>query len=66
MENIQTPKSLVNLIKNPSELLSILSNPGKAGLDFYKSLDNKEKQYIAFAAGLGLIAYGIVLNRKQI
>jgi len=60
-----TTKTLKSLFQNPSDLLGIMSNPGKNGVDFYKSLSSKDKQYIAFAAGIGLIVYGIVLNRQK-
>lgn len=66
MENTQSQNSLVNLFKNPSQLMAIVSNPGKSGLDFYRGLGNKEKQYIAIAAGAGLIIYGLTLNKKTI
>lgn len=65
METNQATKTISSLFKNPSELLAIVSNPGKNGLDFYKSLSNKDKQYIAFAAGIGLIIYGVVLSRQK-
>ncbi len=53
-----------NLLNNPSEILNIAKNPGKFGMDFYNSLSNKNKQYIAYAAGVGLIIYGYTLSKK--
>jgi hypothetical protein len=61
----QSTKTLKDLFSNPSELLGIITNPRKNGVDFIKSLSGKDKQYLAFAAGIGLIVYGIVLNRKN-
>jgi hypothetical protein len=63
MENTLEEKSLAHLIQNPHELSAIISDPGKAGLEFYWSLRNKDKSYVAFAAGIGLLAYGIYLSR---
>ncbi|WP_162054276.1 hypothetical protein [Pontibacter pamirensis] len=57
--------SLGNILKDPSELESLMQNPGKYGIDFYKSLTIRDKQYVAFAAAAGLIAYGIYLNSQK-
>ncbi|GEO07034.1 hypothetical protein AAE02nite_46980 [Adhaeribacter aerolatus] len=61
----QATKTLKGLFTNPSELTDIVSDPGKNGLAYLKALSNKDKQNLAFAAGIGLIIYGIVLNRKN-
>jgi hypothetical protein len=63
MENNQETKALSDLIENPAELSAIITNPADSGMKFYKALHNKDKQYVAFAAGIGLIAYGLFLNR---
>jgi len=60
----QATKTLKSLFTNPSDLMAIISNPGKNGVDFLKSLSNKDKQNLAFAAGIGLIVYGFVLRRQ--
>lgn len=65
MENNTEPKALTDLIENPSEISAIISDPADSGVKFYQSLSNKDKQYVAFAAGLGLIGYGIYLNRMS-
>lgn len=57
--------SLGNILKNPSEIESLMQNPGKYGMDFYKDLSVKDKQYVAFAAAAGFIAYGIYLSRQK-
>ncbi|MFB9862289.1 hypothetical protein [Rufibacter immobilis] len=64
MEN-QEPKALTDLIENPSEISAIISDPAESGVKFYQALSNKDKQYVAFAAGIGLIAYGLFLNRSS-
>ena len=61
----QTTKTLKGLFSNPSELLGIITNPGRNGVTYYKSLSGKDKQYLAFAAGVGFIIYGIFLNRNN-
>jgi hypothetical protein len=60
----QTTKTLRGLFSNPSELLGIITNPGINGVNYFKSLSGKDKQYLAFAAAAGFIMYGIFLNRK--
>jgi hypothetical protein len=62
----QVTRSFRDLFKDPSQILGIVTNPGKNGIDFLKSLSNKDKQYLAFAAGAGLIIYGFILNRKDV
>jgi hypothetical protein len=64
MKTNQSPKSLDNLFKNPSEIMDAVKNPGKYGMDLYKGLSTKNQQYVLFAAGAGLILYGLYLNRK--
>ncbi|WP_192820422.1 hypothetical protein [Rufibacter sp. LB8] len=63
MENQQT-KALADLIQNPSEISAIISNPAESGMEFYQALPNKDKSYVAIAAGLGLLAYGFYLGRS--
>lgn len=65
MKDSASPKSLKNLLKDPSEIEALIKNPSKYGLDFYKSLSATEKQYIAFAAAAGLIGYGLYLNKEK-
>jgi hypothetical protein len=65
METNQAKRSLSGLFRNPSELIGIVTNPGRNGLDFLKSLSNTDKRNLAFAAGIGLIIYGVVLNRNN-
>ncbi|QCR22079.1 hypothetical protein [Pontibacter sp. SGAir0037] len=65
MENYQGKNSFSSLLKNPADILEIVRDPGKAGLDFYKSLSVKQKQYLAFVAGIGIIIYGFTLNKKK-
>jgi hypothetical protein len=55
-------KALSDLIDNPREIAAIMADPADGGMRFYKALQHKEKQYVAFAAGLGLIAYGFYLK----
>lgn len=57
--------SINNLLKNPSDISEVISNPGKFGLDFWNELSNKEKSYLSFAAAAGLVMYGIYLNRQK-
>ena len=59
-------KSIGDLLKNPEEIGKLMSNPGKYGLDIYNGLSNQNKQYLAFAAAAGLVAYGIYLNRQKV
>lgn len=54
-----------NLLKNPSDISEVISNPGKFGLDFWEELSNKEKSYIAYAAAAGLAMYGVFLSRQK-
>ena len=65
MEEPKTLKSLGKILTDPSELETLMKNPSKYGLDFYKSLTDKDKQYVAFAAAAGLIIYGLTLTRKK-
>ncbi|GAA4437500.1 hypothetical protein GCM10023188_31770 [Pontibacter saemangeumensis] len=65
MTNSTSPKSLVNILKDPSEIEALMKNPGKYGMDFYNGLSNKNKQYLVFAAAAGLLVYGLYLNRQK-
>lgn len=65
MENSNETKTLTDLIENPAEISAIISDPADSGVKFYQALPNKDKQYVAFAAGFGLIAYGLYLNRTS-
>lgn len=62
MEN-QNTESLKNLVQDPSQITEIINDPGK-GVKFFQRLSMKEQQYLIFAAGAGLIAYGIYLGKK--
>ncbi|WP_187261956.1 hypothetical protein [Pontibacter beigongshangensis] len=64
MDNKKKIKPLSSLLQNPSEILEIAKNPGKYGLDTFRSLSNQQKQYVAFAAAAGLVIYGFMVNRK--
>lgn len=57
--------TLNNLLKNPSDISEVVSNPGKFGMDFWEELSNKERSYLAFAAAAGLVMYGIYLNKQK-
>lgn len=57
--------TLNKVLNDPSEIGEIMKDPGKFGLDFWNELSNKERSYIAFAAGAGLILYGIFISRQQ-
>lgn len=45
--------------------MNVVKNPGKFGLDTYNGLDTKQKQYVLFAVGAGLIGYGIYLGMNK-
>ena len=62
-DNNQETKALTDLIQNPQEISNIINNPADSGMKFDQQLRNKDKQYVAFAAGLGLLAYGFFLGR---
>ena len=53
------------LLENPAEIMNVVKNPGKFGLDTYNGLDTKQKQYVLFAVGAGLIGYGIYLGMNK-
>ena len=55
---------LQHLIHNPSEILNVVKNPGRYGMDVYNGLSTHQKQYVLFAAGAGLIIYGFILGRN--
>lgn len=65
MKDTSSSKSIADILKDPSEIGKLLSNPGKYGLDFYNGLSAQNKQYIAFAAAAGLVVYGLSLSRKK-
>lgn len=52
-------------MKNPSEILGVFKNPGRYGMDVFNDLSTKQKQYVLYAAGAGLILYGIYLGRSK-
>jgi len=64
MENTATT-SLINMLKDPSQLADIMKDPSKKGLELYNNLSVKEQQYIVFAAAAGLIGYGIYLGSRK-
>ncbi|WP_018478731.1 hypothetical protein [Pontibacter roseus] len=61
----QSSSPLQHLISNPSEILNVVKNPGRYGMDIYKGLTVKQQQYVLFAAGAGLIAYALYLGRGK-
>ncbi len=65
MDATQSQNKISDLLKNPNAILDAVKNPGKFGLDFYKSLSNRNKQYLVFAAGAGLIVYGVILGKQK-
>ncbi|WP_207434931.1 hypothetical protein [Sabulibacter ruber] len=65
MKSNETTQRLSNLLKDPSQIMALVSNPGKAGMDIYRSLSNRDKQYVAYAAGAGLLIYGYILGRQN-
>ncbi|WP_205502117.1 hypothetical protein [Rufibacter psychrotolerans] len=65
MDSNETTQRLSNLLKDPSQIMALISNPGKTGMDLYRSLSNKDKQYVAYAAGVGLLIYGYILSRQN-
>ncbi len=65
MENAQNQYNLKELLKNPNALMQAFQNPSKFGIDFYKSLSTRNKQYLAFAGAAGLIVYGVILGRQK-
>jgi len=64
MENTATT-SLKKMLQDPSQLVDVMNDPGKKGLELYNNLPVKEQQYLVFAAAAGLICYGIYLGRKS-
>ncbi|WP_207434923.1 hypothetical protein [Sabulibacter ruber] len=65
MEQNQKTKALTDLIENPKEIAAIVADPADGGMRFYKALRDRDKQFVAFAAGLGLIAYGFYLRSSS-
>ncbi|MHC2992667.1 hypothetical protein OB13_14145 [Pontibacter sp. HJ8] len=65
MTTNQKTGALNNLLKNPSEILGVIKNPGRYGMDIFNDLTTKQKQYVLYAAGAGLIMYGIYLGRGK-
>ncbi|MBD1395727.1 hypothetical protein H9Q13_00990 [Pontibacter sp. JH31] len=65
METNSSTNPLENLLHNPMEILNVVKNPGKYGLDIYKGLDIKQQQYVLFAAGAALIGYGLYLGMNK-
>jgi hypothetical protein len=65
MRTNQKTGMLDNLLKNPSEILNVIKNPGKYGMDVFNDLSTQQKQYVLYAAGAGLILYGIYLGRGK-
>ena len=61
----QSNNPLQHLMQNPSEILNVVKNPGRYGMDVYKGLTTQQKQYVLFAAGAGLIIYGLILGRDK-
>ncbi|QCR22542.1 hypothetical protein [Pontibacter sp. SGAir0037] len=62
MEN-NSEKTLQSLVDEPAQVKEIMNDPTK-GLDFYKKLPVKQKQYLLLAAAAGLVGYSIYLGKK--
>lgn len=65
MENENNRSSLVNMLTDPDNIHRAFEDPTNFGKEIYQALDIKQKQYLAFAAGAGLIAYGIYLGKQK-
>ncbi len=65
MENAQNQNNLKDLLKNPNALMEAFKNPSRFGIDFYKSLSTRNKQYLVFAGAAGLLVYGVILGRQK-
>ncbi len=65
MENTQNTPSLTSLFKDPNTIVEAFKNPSRFAMNTYNSLSTKNKQYVAYAAGIGLIIYGLSLSRKN-
>lgn len=65
MKTNTSANPLENLLHNPMEILNVVKNPSKYGLDIYKGLDTRQQQYVLFAAGAALIGYGIYLGMNK-
>jgi hypothetical protein len=65
MKTNTSSNPLENLLKNPSDIMGAIKNPGKYGLDVYHGLNTKQQQYVLFAAGAALIGYGIYLGMNK-
>ncbi len=55
----------MSMLTEPDNIHRAFEDPANFGKEVYNSLDNKQKQYLAFAAGAGLIAYGIYLGKQK-
>ncbi|MCC9167309.1 hypothetical protein [Pontibacter harenae] len=65
MADISTKQPLKDLLDNPQKISEVMEDPGKFGMDVYKSLSNQNKMYLSFAAGVGLIIYGFMLRKQE-
>lgn len=65
MATTQNQHKLSDLLKNPTALMDAFKNPGKFGLNLYRTLSPRNKQYLAFAGAIGLIIYGVTLNKQK-
>ena len=70
MENNETANPgktsfLSGLFANPSTITEITKNPGKYAMNLYNSLSTRNKQYIVYGAGIGLLIYGYTLKNKK-
>ena len=65
MENAQKQFNVKELLSNPNNLVEAFKNPSKFGLDIYRTLSTRNKQYLAFAGAAGLIVYGVILGRQK-
>ena len=53
------------LFANPSVITDITKDPAKYAKSLYNSLSTRNKQYIIYAAGVGLLVYGYTLKKKK-
>lgn len=65
MENTPKSPSLAALFKDPNTIVEAFKNPSRFAMNTYNSLSTKNKQYVAYAAGVGLIIYGFTLSRQK-
>ncbi|PSR57059.1 hypothetical protein AHMF7605_28035 [Adhaeribacter arboris] len=65
IETAHSQNKIKELFSDPTALLNAVKNPSQLGLDLYNSLSPRNKQYLVIAGGVGLIIYGLTLNKKK-